>query len=118
MCEICDRQLGSISLVWRHYYDAHLKTDVDAKCEKHGNYQYTVVKYCLIFMVVGAVLQFSAIRYVAGREKAYTDLASQRNMDLYNRMRQGARERALDTPQQQWRGIEKDSREAAQTPAN
>ena len=33
MCEICDRQLGSISLVWRHYYDAHLKAEVDAKCE-------------------------------------------------------------------------------------
>ena len=33
MCEICDRQLGSTSLVWRHYYDAHLKAEVDAKCE-------------------------------------------------------------------------------------
>jgi len=86
--------------------------------EKHGNYQYTVVKYCVLFMVVGAVLQYSAIYYVAGREKAYTDLASQRNMNLYNKMREGARERALDSPQQQWRGIEKDSREAAQTPAN
>lgn len=64
---------------------------------KHGNYHKKAVVYCVVFLTVGALLQFGGFWYAwYGPGKTRVDLVSQRNNEILQMTRERSRIRVME----------------------